>query len=154
MRWPTRPPHLALNPPYFFGLFCFVFFLCLFENKKLFHSHFTFSLSMCIYIYIYIFFFCFIVFLYFFLSLVLPCFPLFCFLVFSLYLVFLLWFQEKNSFKILDSKDLFINPFCFSCLALFFFQIYFSYPCVFLILSCVFVQHQSFYVLQNKSYKT
>ena len=25
MRWPERPPHLALNPPYFF-LFCFFFF--------------------------------------------------------------------------------------------------------------------------------
>ena len=31
MRWPKGPPHLALNPPYFFG-FCFLFvvFFCFF----------------------------------------------------------------------------------------------------------------------------
>ena len=30
MRWPSGPPHLALNPPYLFVvlLFIFVFFLC------------------------------------------------------------------------------------------------------------------------------
>ena len=27
MRWPKGPPHLALNPPYFFFCFCFLFFV-------------------------------------------------------------------------------------------------------------------------------
>ena len=30
MRWPKGPPHLALNPPYFFFCFCFLFFVLFF----------------------------------------------------------------------------------------------------------------------------
>ena len=30
VRWPKGPPHLALNPPYFFFCFCFLFFVCFF----------------------------------------------------------------------------------------------------------------------------
>ena len=30
VRWPKGPPHLALNPPYFFFCFCFLFFVLLF----------------------------------------------------------------------------------------------------------------------------
>ena len=36
VRWPKGPPHLALNPPYFFGLFCFFFSFCFFEIKLFF----------------------------------------------------------------------------------------------------------------------
>ena len=30
VRWPKGPPHLALNPPYFFFCFCFLFFVLFF----------------------------------------------------------------------------------------------------------------------------
>ena len=30
VRWPKRPPHLDINPPYLFAVFCFVFFVFLF----------------------------------------------------------------------------------------------------------------------------
>ena len=30
VRWPKGPPHLDINPPYLFALFCFFFFLSLF----------------------------------------------------------------------------------------------------------------------------
>ena len=56
VRWPEGPPHLALNPPYFFlflgGCFfsvCFFSFLCLLLIKKQFSTkirHFLFILSV------------------------------------------------------------------------------------------------------------
>ena len=138
MRWPQGPPHLALNPPYFFGLFC-LFFLCflcvskknlvlplkrailfileclpLFLLSLFWPPPFSLSLSLslsCPFLTSFLSFFSFLcLFLYFFSSL-----PL---------------FHEKNDFKIFYYKAFLpsiLSLFCF--LSCFLFEIPFYYLC-------------------------
>ena len=58
LRWPEGPPHLALNPPYFFCFLCFLFGFVSRRTKNLFYpekGHFCiflnlFSLSLSLYL--------------------------------------------------------------------------------------------------------
>ena len=166
VRWPEGPPHLALNPPYFFIFWVFFVFWFLLYKKNL-----VFPLEKGI--------FClFSAFL--FLSPLaffdLPCFSfpvslfssflslfllVFVFLLsfgslfWSLSLFFyLLWFSfmKGTTSKYSIASFFFIN--ILSCLfsCLFMFQVPFSCLCSFLILSYVFVQHQGFW-FPNKQLK-
>ena len=109
VRWPKGPPHLALNPPYFFGLFGFLFWFCLIFCFRTFKLIFPLERAfLCV----------FSVSLWFsllslplctllslslscsFLSFFLPCFFLFCFLVFLVFiscLVYLVLFHETTT---------------------------------------------------------
>ena len=164
MRWPKGPPHLALNPPFFFG-FCFFSlpcFLCFLIDKKTcfpprkghFLLNFNVSLSFSLNLFWPPLFSVS-------LSLSLCCsfhfsfllvflFAFFLFLVFVSFFPFLsslLLFHEKKNIKIFNS-NFFPEIFLFllvSCLA-FLFQIPFSYLCFFLILSYVFCSTSMFLV--------
>ena len=167
MRWPKGPPHLALNPPYFFVFvfFCwFLFFffalLSLFFNRQktcfpprkghfllIFNVSLSFSLNL--------FWPCFsfsvsLLFFSFFLPSSLSFLLSFCFLFLSLSFLFFLHcfcFMKRKTSKY-SIAIFFLKYFLFllvSCLA-FLFQIPFSYLCFFLILSYVFCSTSMFLV--------
>ena len=161
MRWPEGPPHLALNPPVFVGVFLFCLFLflsffasikkllfpvekgifCLFLSVSLCFSlaffwppPFSIALSLSL--------------SYYFLSFFLPVFlfAFFCFLVFVSFfplLSSLLVFHEKNSIKFFNYKVVFIHLLSFIV-----FCLVFSLKSLFLIFVfphfklCFFVEHQ------------
>ena len=142
VRWPKRPPDLALNPPYlffclflclFFGLFLVLFFFLspFWEFRILFSVSLCFSLALCFTSFFHSFF------LSLSLSLVLFVLPyflvFFCFLVFVSFfvcLVSLLLVHETNNIKPKNLQFCFSNPFFlfFGCLSCFVFQI--PFPCL------------------------
>ena len=128
--WPKGPPHLALNPSYFFGLFSFFIAFFASRRKNLFflpkkgHVCLFFSVSLCLSLaFCFLFNFAFSLFLsvsLLFFSFFLPSFPyvlpssasLFlslCF--FALFLCFC--FMKRATSKYQIRKIFFINHFCF-----------------------------------------
>ena len=158
------PPHLALNPPYFWV--CFVFPL-LFKEKIRFPQEkdifcLFWSVSVCFSLAFFglpFFNFSFSVYLLSFLSSFLSfLFVLFWFLVlvsffffFSVFFASVSWKEQHQNIQL---HSFFINRFSFGgLLSCFFFDIPFSYLCFFLILSCVFCSTSMFLVKKKHKFK-
>ena len=171
MRWPKGPPHLALNPPYFFIVwfcFCFVSFPFFASNRQknpvfphrkghfclfsmfLFLSPLTFF-GLPLFLFLFLCLSLSLVFLSSFLSFFLLS---FCFLFlslfhFSFFFAFVSWKEQHENFQLqfIFSWNIF-SFFWFPVLL--FLSNPFSYLCFFLILSYVFVQHQCFWFQKTK----
>ena len=164
MRWPEGPPHLALNPPYFFFLF-FGFFIqknlvfplekgifCLFSVFLFLSPLAFFDLPLFLFLFpcLSLFFFSFFI----------P--SCLCFLLsfgslfgsLSLFF-FLLWFSfmkgTTSKYSIASFSSSVFTLFLVSCL--FLFQVPFSYLCSFLILSYVFCSTSRFLISKQTTYK-
>ena len=172
MRWPERPPHLALNPPYFFfvvffGLLLFLSFLCFVIQKKLvfplekgIFSLFL-SVSLCFSLaflglpLFQFFFLCLSLRLVLFsflscLSFLLSFASLFCLFFFLFFL--LLLFHEKNNIRIFNYKVFLHQYFLFfGFLSSFLFEIPFSYLCFFADFKLCFCSTSLFLVSKNTS---
>ena len=156
VRWPEGPPHLALNPPFFF----LVLFAFCFEKEKpdsppkKGHVCLFFCVSLC---------FAFVFYTPPFLSLshsllslffssFLLCFFLLSFFVLSLcfFALFLCFsFMKRTTASLFHQSCLYF----FGCLSCYVIQIPFSYL-AFLILSCAFCSTSKLYVSKDKSYQT
>ena len=162
------PPHLALNPPYLFGLLCLVVFFGFFQRKQIspkkgisayisvspFASPYLFislpfltlSLFLCLSCSLFSFLLpCFLSILLSFASLFLSV----CF--FALFLCFC--FIKRNNIKTLNYKVVLINPFCFGvfCLVLSFQSLFLTF--FFLVLSRAFLFNINVFMFQKKTTK-
>ena len=150
------------SPPKRAILFIFqcppLFFSPIFLEIPLFTHSFSLSLSLfflSLYIYIYIYLSLSLLLLFFASFNVFFCFVLPCLLVFTLF-VLRFPFLKRTASKYSIRKVVLMNHSVFfvGFLSCFAFQIPFSYLVFFCSLSCVFVQHQSFYVSKKTTYKT